>query len=61
MRVRDSMREALAARAVAGGQRSISEEAEYLLELVMQAQGSSMGEALDLAFDSEAAGLVLLY
>ena len=59
MRVRDNMREALAARAAAN-QRSISEEAEYLLERAMQAQGVLLGESLDLAFDSEAAGIALL-
>jgi len=58
MRVRDSMREALAARATAN-QRSISEEAEYLLELAMQMQGASLGEALDIAFDSYAAAVAI--
>ena len=59
MRVRDNMREALAARAAAD-ECSISEEAEYLLERAMQAQGSLLGEVLDLAFDSEAAGISLV-
>ena len=59
MRVRDNIREALATRAAAN-QRSMSEEAEYLLERAMQTQGPSLGEALDLAFDSEAAGVALV-
>jgi hypothetical protein len=59
MRVRDSMREALATRAAAN-QRSISEEAEHLLELAMQVQGASLGEALDLAFDSYAAAVAIV-
>lgn len=58
MRVRDSLKEALAARASAN-QRSISEEVEYLLELVMQAQGSLFNEVLDLVFDRYAVSVAL--
>lgn len=58
MRVRDEMRAELS-RLAAAHQRSISEEAEFLLETALRSPGL-LDEALDLAFGRQLSGLVLL-
>jgi plasmid stability protein len=58
MRVRDDMRAELARRAAAH-QRSVSEEAEAILESVLQS-GTLLDQALVLAFGSQITGLALL-
>jgi len=58
LRIRDEMKDALTQRAK-DHQRSLSEEAEALLDGALRAR-TVLGEGLDLAFGHQAAGLVLL-